>query len=125
MRLTRLLKAADVAVALSAGVSHAGTFDAIKKRGELVCGVSQGSAGLSIADRQGRWTGLDADLCRALAAAVLGAPDKTRFVRLSSQQRFPALQSGEIDVLNRNTTLTSGRDAGLGIVFCTLTHILP
>ena len=91
-------------------------MDAIKKRGELVCGVSQGSAGLSIADAQGRWTGLDADLCRALAAAVLGDASKTRFVPLSSQQRFPALQSGEIDVLNRNTTITSGRDAGLGIV---------
>ena len=78
--------------------------------------MSQGSAGLSIADAQGRWTGLDADLCRALAAAVLGDASKTRFVPLSSQQRFPALQSGEIDVLNRNTTITSGRDAGLGIV---------
>lgn len=78
--------------------------------------MSQGSAGLSIADAQGRWTGLDADLCRALAAAVLGDAAKTRFVPLSSQQRFPALQGREIDVLNRNTTITSGRDAGLGIV---------
>lgn len=118
MRLISLLKAAGAAAALAcAGASMAGvTVDAIKKRGELVCGVSQGSAGLSIADKQGRWTGLDADLCRALAAAVLGDPEKTRFVPLSSQQRFPALQGGEIDVLNRNTTITSSRDAGLGIV---------
>lgn len=123
MRLISLLKAAGVAAALAhmtmstANAATAGaTVDAIKKRGELVCGVSQGSAGLSIADKQGRWTGLDADLCRALAAAVLGDPEKTRFVPLSSQQRFPALQGGEIDVLNRNTTITSGRDAGLGIV---------
>ena len=94
MRLISLLKAAGVAAALAyTGASTAGvTVDAIKKRGELVCGVSQGSAGLSIADKQGRWTGLDADLCRALAAAVLGDPEKTRFVPLSSQQRFPALQ---------------------------------
>ncbi|MDC6160267.1 transporter substrate-binding domain-containing protein [Achromobacter xylosoxidans] len=113
MRLISLLKAAGAAAALAcAGASMAGvTVDAIKKRGELVCGVSQGSAGLSIADKQGRWTGLDADLCRALAAAVLGDPEKTRFVPLSSQQRFPALQGGEIDVLNRNTTITSSRDA--------------
>ena len=114
-----LIKATTVAAAAlaMAGAAQAGpTVDAIKKRGELVCGVSQGSAGLSIADAQGRWTGLDADLCRALAAAVLGDASKTRFVPLSSQQRFPALQSGEIDVLNRNTTITSGRDAGLGIV---------
>ncbi|GAB1849645.1 hypothetical protein MyNCGM683_45690 [Achromobacter xylosoxidans] len=119
MRLISLLKAAGAAAAAlaCAGASMAGvTVDAIKKRGELVCGVSQGSAGLSIADKQGRWTGLDADLCRALAAAVLGDPEKTRFVPLSSQQRFPALQGGEVDVLNRNTTITSSRDAGLGIV---------
>lgn len=116
MRLTHLFKTAGVAAALVlASAAQAGTVDTIKKRGELVCGVSQGSAGLSIADKQGRWTGLDADLCRALAAAVLGDAEKTRFVPLSSQQRFPALQSGEIDVLNRNTTITSGRDAGLGI----------
>ncbi|OZI65919.1 amino acid ABC transporter substrate-binding protein [Bordetella genomosp. 1] len=116
--LLNSLKAVGLVCALAlSGLAHAGpTVDAIKKRGELVCGVSQGSAGLSIADAQGRWTGLDADLCRALAAAVLGDASKTRFVPLSSQQRFPALQSGEIDVLNRNTTITSGRDSGLGIV---------
>jgi len=91
------------------------TVDTIKKRGQLVCGVSQGSAGLSLADNQGRWSGLDVDFCKAFAAAVLNAPDKVRYVPLSSQQRFPALQSGEIDVLNRNTTVTSGRDAGMNV----------
>lgn len=118
MQLTLAFKLASATVALlTAGIAWAGpTTDAIKKRGELVCGVSQGSAGLSIADSTGRWSGLDTDVCRALAAAVLGTPDKVRYVPLSSQQRFPALQSGEIDVLNRNTTITSGRDAGLGIV---------
>jgi general L-amino acid transport system substrate-binding protein len=91
------------------------TVDAIKKRGELVCGVSQGSAGLSSLNAQGQWQGLDVDVCRALAAAVLGSPAKVRYVPLSSQQRFTALQNNEIDVLSRNTTITSGRDDGLGI----------
>ena len=95
--------------------SPGSTVDTIQKRGQLVCGVSQGSAGLSLADSQGRWSGLDVDFCKALAAAVLNAPDKVRYVPLSSQQRFPALQSGEIDVLNRNTTVTSGRDAGMNV----------
>lgn len=106
-------------LALTAGWAQAqtsgATVEAIKKRGQLVCGVSQGSAGLSLADSQGRWSGLDVDFCRALSAAVLGTPDKVRYVPLSSQQRFPALQSGEIDVLNRNTTITSGRDAGMNV----------
>lgn len=97
--------------------SHAAspTVDAIRQRGELVCGVSQGSAGLSYVDKSGHWQGLDVDVCRALAAAVLDSPAKVRYVPLSSQQRFTALQSGEIDVLSRNTTITSGRDNGLGI----------
>jgi general L-amino acid transport system substrate-binding protein len=93
------------------------TVDAIKARGELVCGVSQGSAGLSLAGSDGRWAGLDVDYCRALAAAVLGDGEKVRFVPLSSQQRFTALQSKEIDVLSRNTTITSTRDAALGLSF--------
>ncbi|VFR27439.1 Glutamate Aspartate periplasmic binding protein precursor GltI (TC 3.A.1.3.4) [plant metagenome] len=117
MLLQRSLAAVGLLAALCAPfAAHANTtVAAIKQRGELVCGVSQGSAGLSLADGKGRWNGLDADLCRALAAAVLGDAEKVRYVPLSSQQRFPALQSGEIDVLNRNTTITSGRDAGLGI----------
>lgn len=112
---TPLLRGAAVfaLAACTAMLVHAGpTVDAIKKRGQLVCGVSQGSAGLSLADSQGKWSGLDVDICKALAAAVLGSPDKVRYVPLSSQQRFPALVSGEIDVLSRNTTVTSGRDAG-------------
>lgn len=91
------------------------TVDEIKARGELICGVSQGSAGLSLADGDGRWAGLDVDYCRALAAAVVGDGEKVRFVPLSSQQRFTALQSKEIDVLSRNTTITSSRDSSLGV----------
>lgn len=111
--------AVGAALALGAATASAQssspTVQAIQKRDQLVCGVSQGSAGLSLADSQGRWSGLDVDFCKALAAAVLNAPAKVRYVPLSSQQRFPALQSGEIDVLNRNTTITSGRDAGMNV----------
>lgn len=123
MRNTLLRRSTLAAVGAAAALSlvpasaqgQSTTVDTIKKRGQLVCGVSQGSAGLSLADNQGRWSGLDVDFCKAFAAAVLNAPDKVRYVPLSSQQRFPALQSGEIDVLNRNTTVTSGRDAGMNV----------
>lgn len=93
------------------------TVDKIRARGELVCGVSQGSAGLSLPDGSGKWSGLDVDYCKALSAAVLGNADKVRYVPLSSAQRFAVLQSGEIDVLARNTTWTSTRDGSLGLVF--------
>ena len=105
-------------VLLFAGAAHAGpTLDAIKTRGTIRCGVNTGLAGFSIADSQGRWSGLDADACKALAAAVLGDARKVQFVPLSAQQRFTALQSGEIDVLIRNTTWTLTRDASLGLNF--------
>jgi len=109
---------AAAVISISTTSAFAGpTVDAIKARGELVCGVSQGSAGLSLADSNGRWAGLDVDYCKALAAAVLGDAGKVRYVPLSSQQRFTALQNKEIDVLSRNTTITSSRDAGLGVSF--------
>jgi len=91
------------------------TLDAVKQRGQLNCGVSQGFAGFSAPDSRGDYRGLDVDYCRALAAAVLGDPDKVRFVPLTAQARFTALQSGEIDVLYRNSTETFQRDTGLGI----------
>jgi general L-amino acid transport system substrate-binding protein len=101
-----------------AGPAQAGkTLDAVKARGTLKCGVSTGLAGFSIADSQGQWQGLDADGCKALAAAVLGDASKVQFVPLSAQQRFTALQSGEVDVLIRNTTWTLTRDASLGFHF--------
>ncbi len=98
-------------------VVSAGTLDTVKQRGQLVCGVNVGLAGFSIPDSQGRWVGLDADFCRALAAAVLGDANKVKFTPLSAQQRFTALQSGEIDVLSRNTTWTLTRDTSLGLEF--------
>jgi len=100
------------------GAATAGpSLDKVKARGELICGVSQGSAGLSLPDSNGHWSGLDVDYCQALAAAVLGDAQKVRYVPVSSAQRFAVLQNGEIDVLSRNTTWTSVRDASLGLLF--------
>jgi general L-amino acid transport system substrate-binding protein len=115
---------AGVAVAglLAAPAAFAGKdLDAIKSRGTLVCGVNTGLAGFSAADSQGKWSGLDVDYCRALAAVILGDPEKVRYAPLTAQQRFTALQSGEIDVLSRNTTWTLTRDASLGLVFAGVT----
>ena len=84
----------------------AGTLDTVKQRGTLVCGVSAGFAGFSTPDSQGNYKGLDVDYCRALAAGVLGDASKVRYVALTAQNRFTALQSGEIDVLYRNSTQT-------------------
>ena len=87
------------------------TLDAVKARGEVACGVNTSAPGFAATDSQGRWQGLDVDTCRAVAAAVLGSADKVKFVPLNSQQRFAALQSGEIDILSRNSTWTLTRDA--------------
>ena len=104
-------------------LAHAGKdLDAIKSRGALVCGVNTGLAGFSAADSQGNWTGLDVDVCKAVAAAVLGDASKVKWVPLSAQQRFTALQSGEIDILSRNTTWTLSRDASLGMFFAGVTY---
>jgi general L-amino acid transport system substrate-binding protein len=104
-------------------LAHAGkTLDAIKARGQLICGVNEGLAGFSAADSQGKWSGLDVDACKAVAAAILGDANKVKWVPLNAQQRFTALQSGEIDVLSRNTTWTLTRDASLGLVFTGVTY---
>ena len=91
------------------------TLDQIKQRDQVTCGVNTGVAGFSAADSQGKWSGMDVDVCKALAAAVLGNPDKVRYVPLSAPQRFTALQSGEVDILSRNTTVTLSRDTALGL----------
>ncbi len=102
--------------ALLAAPAHAGkTLDAIKARGQVVCGVNTGLAGFAAADSSGKWSGLDVDVCKALAAATLSDPEKVKYVPLNAQQRFTALQSGEVDVLARNTTFTLTRDASLGL----------
>ena len=107
--------------ALSGAVQAGENLDAIMARDNIRCGVSTGLAGFSIADSTGQWTGLDADFCGGLAAAVLGDASKVTYVPLSNQQRFTALQSGEVDLLSRNTTWTLTRDASLGLVFAGVT----
>lgn len=91
------------------------TLDAVRARGTVICGVNQGVAGFSAPDSRGEYRGLDADFCRALAAALFGDPAKVRFVATSSQNRFTILQSGEVDVLARNATQTLMRDTALGL----------
>jgi general L-amino acid transport system substrate-binding protein len=98
------------------------TLNAVKQRGSLKCGVTNGVAGFSAPDSKGNWTGLDVDTCRAVAAAVLGDAKKVEFVPLNAQQRFAALQAGEIDILARDTTWTLTRDASLGLHFTTITY---
>jgi general L-amino acid transport system substrate-binding protein len=108
---------------LASPSAYAGkTVDAIKQRGNIQCGVSSGVAGFSLPDSQGKWSGFDVDLCRAIAAALLGDASKVAFVPLNSQQRFSALQSGEVDVLARNTSWTLTRDASLGLSFTGITY---
>ncbi len=121
MRLTNMLFGASALLAFGA-VAHAGpTLDAIKDRGQIRCGVNTGLAGFSIPDAQGNWTGLDVDYCRAVAAALFGDANAVDFIPLNAQQRFTALQSGEVDMLSRNTTWTLTRDASLGLHFTGVT----
>ncbi|MEO8557923.1 MAG: amino acid ABC transporter substrate-binding protein [Rhodospirillales bacterium] len=123
LRKTLLAASAATLAALFAGQAQAGpTLDAIKGRGQIICGVSTGLAGFSLADSTGKFTGIDVDVCRAIAAVVFGDPNKVKFVPLSAQQRFTALQSGEVDLLSRNTTETMQRDTALGLNFGVVTY---
>jgi len=97
--------------------AFAATLDDVKSKGHLQCGVSQGLPGFSNPDEKGNWTGVDVDVCRAIAAAIFGDADKVKYTPLSAKERFTALQSGEIDVLSRNTTWTLVRDVALGLEF--------
>ena len=90
------------------------TFDAVKAKGFVQCAVNTGLAGFSFADSQGKWTGLDVDLCKAIAVAMFGDAEKVKFTPTTAQQRFVALQSGEVDVITRNATQTLLRDTSLG-----------
>jgi len=105
----------SAALAATASLAHADeTLDAVKGKGFIQCGVSQGLPGFSNPDDQGNWTGLDVDFCRAMASAVFGDPEAVKFTPLSAKVRFTALTSGEIDVLSRNTTWTMSRDTDFG-----------
>ena len=103
--------------AIAATSAMAGTLEDVKQKGFLQCGVSQGLAGFSNPDSQNNWTGMDVDFCRAVAAAIFNDPSKVKFSPLSAKERFTALQSGEVDVLSRNTTWTMSRDTSLGLKF--------
>lgn len=109
--------ALPLAAKAQAPAGAANTFDAVRARGNLVCGVNTGIAGFAQPDSQGVWRGFDADYCRAVAAAIFGDPNKVRFVPTTAQVRFTALQSGEVDMLARNTTWTLSRDTSLGLDF--------
>jgi general L-amino acid transport system substrate-binding protein len=106
------------AVTALAGAAQAGvTLDKVKAAGQISCGVPTGIAGFAAPDSQGHWAGFDVDVCRALSAAIFGDADKVKYVPLTAQQRFTALQSGEVDVLSNNTTDTLQRDTELGLNF--------
>lgn len=117
MKRASLILSVAAAVALPAAGASAQTLKTVKDRGTLSCGVTNGLPGFSSPDDKGNWTGLDVDLCRAIAAVVLNDPTKIKFVPLTAKDRFTALQSGEIDVLSRNTTWTLSRDTQLGLNF--------
>ncbi|TXR54199.1 amino acid ABC transporter substrate-binding protein [Reinekea thalattae] len=103
-------------------VAETSTLDAIKEKGFIQCGVSQGLPGFSNTDESGNWSGLDVDFCRATAAALFGDADAVKYTPLSAKERFTALQSGEIDMLSRNTTWTQSRDTAMGINFAATTY---
>ncbi|MEP9351075.1 amino acid ABC transporter substrate-binding protein [Xanthobacter sp. KR7-225] len=119
---TILALLAGAAVALVGTNANAQTLKTVKDRGELVCGVSKGLPGFSAPDASGRWSGFDVDLCRAVAAAVLGDPNKVKFVPLNAEERFPALQKSEVDLLSRNSTWTLEREAKLGLLFAGVSY---
>ncbi|OSN01934.1 amino acid ABC transporter substrate-binding protein [Lonsdalea populi] len=103
--------------------AHAGTtLDAIQKKGFVQCGISDGLPGFSYADASGKYAGIDVDVCKGVAAAVFGDANKVKFTPLTAKERFTALQSGEVDLLSRNTTWTSSRDAGMGMLFTGVTY---
>jgi len=116
-QISRLAAVVFAAATVMAGAAVADTLETVTKRGVLKCGVSGGLPGFSSPDAKGVWRGIDADFCRALAAAVLGDAGKVSFRSLSAKQRFTALQFNEIDVLSRNSTWNLRRDAALGLNF--------
>ncbi|MDS4069132.1 MAG: amino acid ABC transporter substrate-binding protein [Candidatus Competibacter sp.] len=119
----KTLTTATVVLLLATGTAHAGaTLNAIKERGFIKCGVSDGLPGFSYADEKGNYNGIDVDVCRAVAAAVFGDSTKVKFTPLTAKERFTALQSGEVDVLSRNTTWTSSRDSAQGMNFTGVTY---
>lgn len=116
-RISITASAGLAAFFMSTGAMAGSDLDAVKARGSLVCGVTTGVAGFAAADSQGKWTGIDVDVCHAVAAAIFGDGNKVKLVPTTAQHRFTALQSGEVDLLVRNTTWTLTRDTALGFDF--------
>ena len=113
---------AGAAFALLAGAANAGTLDDVKAKGFLQCGVNTGLIGFAQPDDQGNWSGFDVDFCKAVAAAIFNDVTKVKYTPLTAKDRFTALQSGEIDLLSRNTTWTMSRDTSLGLAFGVTTY---
>jgi general L-amino acid transport system substrate-binding protein len=122
MKSIALRIALAAALGLATSAASAQTLNTIKQRGAVNCGSNGTLAGFGLPDAQGRWTGLDVDFCRALAAAIFNDAGKVKFVPLTAKDRFTALQSGEVDVLARNTTWTSSRDTQLGLNFAAINY---
>jgi general L-amino acid transport system substrate-binding protein len=115
--LSGAVAAAGLLVIAGSAPGQAATLDDVRAAGELKCGINTGLAGFAFTDDDGNWRGFDVAYCRAFAAAVLGDADAVAYVNLTGKTRFPALQSGEVDVLSRNTTWTLSRDVDLGFTF--------
>ena len=122
--MKRVATASAIAMVLAFG-TQAGfsqTLKAVQDRGQLICGANGTLAGFGMPDPQGNWTGFDVDFCRAIAAVIFNDPTKVKYVPLTAADRFTALQSGEIDVLSRNTTWTMSRDTSLGVDFASVNY---
>lgn len=117
MKVSKVLLATATATVLSTAAASAATLDDVKAKGFIQCGVTTGLAGFGAPNDAGEWAGFDIDFCRALASAVFGAPSQVKFTPTTGVNRFPALQSGEVDLLARNTTWTFSRDVNLGFEF--------
>jgi general L-amino acid transport system substrate-binding protein len=122
MRRMFVMIACAIAMALGVSAGAAQTLNTIKARGILNCGAHIGLGGFGIPDKEGNWAGFDVDFCRALAAAIFNDPKKVKFVPTTAQNRFTALQSGDVDVLIRSTTWTLARDTSLGLNFTSTTY---
>jgi len=124
MKTLKLLSVGAIVAIAAAGVARAGTLEDVQKRGTLVCGVNgpTGLTGFGIPDDQGHWRGLDVDVCRAVGTAIFGDDSKIKYVPLGSKERFTALQSGEIDLLVRNSTWTFSRENDLGLEFVAVNY---
>ncbi|MBT4132652.1 MAG: amino acid ABC transporter substrate-binding protein [Gammaproteobacteria bacterium] len=122
MRMNKIIAGLGVTTLIVAGTVSADTLTDVKEKGYLQCGVGQGLPGFSSPDESGHWQGIDVDVCRAVAAATLGDANKVKYTPLSAKERFTALQSGEIDILSRNTTETFTRDTALGLDFAGINY---